>query len=43
MFLQNSLADHKLSAKLLLKLAAVPEDLCTYKLFMEKLLYAFRC
>lgn len=29
MFLQNCLADHKLSAKALLKRAAVPEDLNT--------------
>lgn len=32
MFLQNSLAHHKLSAKLHLNLTAVPEDLCTYKI-----------
>lgn len=43
MLLQNSSADHKLSAKLLPKLAAVPEGLSTYKLFVEKLLHAFRC
>lgn len=43
MFLQNSSADHKVSDKLLRKLAAVPEVLCTYKLFVEKLLHAFWC
>lgn len=41
-FLQSSVTDLRLSAKLLLKLAAVPGDLCSYKLIVEKLVCAFR-